>query len=87
MKQILFKLVFCLQVIFLADKLSAQDIIVLKNGDEIKSKVTEVEADQVKYKKWDNQDGPSYTANKSDIFMIKYQNGTKFVPFYNFILN
>jgi hypothetical protein len=31
----------------------------------------------VKYKKWDNQDGPSYSESKTNIVMIKYQNGTK----------
>jgi DNA-binding transcriptional regulator YiaG len=31
----------------------------------------------VKYKKWDNQDGPSYSESKTNITMIKYQNGTK----------
>ena len=55
----------------------SQDIIVLKTGDEIKSKVLEVSTDQVKYKKWENMDGPTYTSLKSEVFMIKYQNGSK----------
>lgn len=55
----------------------SQDILVMKSGDEIKVKVVEVFPDLVKYKKWDNQDGPSYSEYKSKIFMIKYQNGTK----------
>jgi hypothetical protein len=55
----------------------SQDIIILKNGDEVQSKVLEVSTDIVKYKKWDNQDGPIYTSSKVEIFMIKYQNGTK----------
>jgi len=55
----------------------AQDIIILKNGDEIKSKVMEVTPDIVKYKKWDNQDGPLYSSGKSEVFMIKYSNGMK----------
>jgi len=37
----------------------------------------EVSTDIIKYKKWDNQDGPIYSSNKLDVFMIKYQNGTK----------
>ncbi len=57
--------------------LNAQDIIIFRNGEETKSKVLEVSTDQVKYKKWENQDGPTYSSLKSDIFMIKYQNGTK----------
>ena len=55
----------------------SQDNIILKNGDEIKAKVLEVTTDQIKYKKWDNQEGPTYSAEKSDIFMIQYKNGTK----------
>ncbi|MBK6566905.1 MAG: hypothetical protein IPG18_17315 [Saprospiraceae bacterium] len=57
--------------------LQSQDIIVFKNGDELESKVTEVLPDAIKYKKWDNIDGPMYSAFKSEVFMIKYKNGTK----------
>jgi hypothetical protein len=56
---------------------SAQDVITLKSGDEIQAKVTEVGQTEVKYKRFDNPDGPTYTVNKSDIFMVKYQNGQK----------
>ncbi|MFN8278534.1 MAG: hypothetical protein U0T84_13730 [Chitinophagales bacterium] len=55
----------------------AQDIITYKNGDEVKAKVTEVSPTEIKYKVWDNQDGPLYRVSKADIFMIKYENGTK----------
>lgn len=54
-----------------------QDIIIFRNGDEIKSKVLEVAMDQIKYKKWENINGPTYSASKSEVFMIKYVNGTK----------
>lgn len=55
----------------------AQDIIVLKNGDEIKSLVQEIGTEYVKYKKFDNQTGPIYNMAKTEIFMIKYENDTK----------
>jgi len=55
----------------------AQDVIILKNGDEIKSLVQEVGTDYVKYKKFDNQTGPVYNMAISEIFMIKYANGSK----------
>lgn len=55
----------------------AQDIITLKNGDEIKSKVLEVTPDLIKYKNWTNLEGPIYSIAKGDAFMIKYTNGTK----------
>ena len=55
----------------------SQDILTKKNGDEIQVKVLEITNTDVKYKKWSNQDGPSYTLPKSDVFMIKYKNGEK----------
>jgi TM2 domain-containing membrane protein YozV len=55
----------------------AQDIIILKNGNDIQAIVLEVGTDDVKYKKFDNQNGPNYTLKKSDIFMIRYENGSK----------
>ncbi len=57
--------------------LQAQDVIFKKNGDEISAKIEEVGITEVKYKKFDNQDGPWYTIQKSEVFMIKYANGTK----------
>lgn len=55
----------------------AQDIVIKKNGDEIKAKVLEVALTIVKYKKFDNLNGPTFEILKSEIFMIKYENGTK----------
>ncbi|MDR1273909.1 MAG: hypothetical protein LBK12_05100 [Odoribacteraceae bacterium] len=60
-----------------AGALHAQDIITLKNGDEIKAKVQEVGLADVKYKKFENLTGPTYTLMKTEIFMIKYENGEK----------
>src|SRR6476659_11415796 len=57
--------------------LLSQDVIFLKNGGELKAKVLEVLPDIVRYKKWDNQEGPSYSESRTNIVMIKYQNGTK----------
>ena len=55
----------------------SQDNIFIKSGDEVKAKVLEVTTTQIKYKKWANPGGPTYTLEKSEVFMIKYQNGTK----------
>lgn len=68
---------FILIAVFASINSFSQDIITLKTGDEIISKVLEVTTDQIKYKKWDNIEGPTYTSLKSEVFMIKYQNGTK----------
>ena len=57
--------------------LQAQDIITLKNGDEIKAVVQEIGIGDIKYKKFENSNGPVYTLPKADVFMIKYENGSK----------
>ena len=53
----------------------AQDVIVTKDSKKIDAKVTEVNAGDIKYKRFDNPDGPTYTLSKSDIVTIVYQNG------------
>lgn len=53
------------------------DILVMKNGDEVKVKVISVEISEIKYKKCSNPEGPTYTSKKSEVFMIKYKNGEK----------
>jgi uncharacterized protein (TIGR02145 family) len=55
----------------------AQDVIVLKNGDEIKAAVSLINTEAVTYKKFENLTGPDYSIKKSEVFMIKYANGTK----------
>lgn len=60
----------------------AQDIIVLRNADEIQAKVQTIGFDDITYKKWDFQDGPSYQIAQSDVLFIKYENGRKEL-FYN----
>lgn len=64
-------------IIGISNFTSAQDIITLKTGEEIKAKVNEVELNVIKYTKFDNQTGPIYTIYKADVFMIKYENGSK----------
>ena len=55
----------------------SQDIVIKKNGDEILAKVTEITNDAIKYKKHENIDGPVYSISKLEVFMIRYQNGSK----------
>ena len=55
----------------------SQDTIVKSNGDLIQAKITEITVSEVKYKKLNFQDGPTYVEKKSDIEMIKYSNGLK----------
>jgi|GEM_PF-1856419 hypothetical protein len=64
-------------ILFSVSSVLSQDIILLKNTDEIESKVVEIDSDIVKYKKYDNLNGPVYSIKKEAVFMITYENGTK----------
>ena len=54
-----------------------QDIIVKRNGDEIKAKVTEVNTTEILFNLPDSINGTVFILKKSDVFMIKYENGKK----------
>lgn len=53
------------------------DVLVFKDGSEIKGKVKEIGSSEIKYKRCDSPDGPTYISKSSDIFMVKYANGTR----------
>jgi len=71
------KFILILFSVVFINALHAQDFIIKKNGDEISAKVEEIGTTEIKYKKFDNQDGPMYTIARTEVFMIKYANGTK----------
>ena len=56
-------------------RLAAQDIIVTKDAQKIEAKITEVSKSEIKYKDWDNQDGPTFILDVTDISSIIYSNG------------
>ena len=56
---------------------TAQDIIVLKNGDLISSKVREINDSTIIYHKFTNLDGPIYKININKVLSINYGNGEK----------
>lgn len=53
------------------------DDLIFKDGTELKAKITEITTTEIKYKRCDQLEGPLYVARKSDVFMIKYANGTR----------
>jgi hypothetical protein len=53
------------------------DLIVLSNGEEILGKVLEISTDEVRFRKCSMPDGPVFVQRKSDIFMIRYANGSR----------
>jgi hypothetical protein len=68
-------LTFIVVNVFFSSHLFAQDIVILRNGDEFKAKVEEVSDDVIKYYKWENLKGAKYSLKKADVFMIRYQTG------------
>ena len=59
----------------LAGMATAQDVIVRTDNSTVLSKVLEISSTEIKYKKWDNQDGPIYSIDRSEVISINYQNG------------
>lgn len=55
----------------------SQDIVTMKTGEDILAKLIEVTTTEIKYKKFDNQNGPIFTILRSDVLMIRYENGSK----------
>ncbi len=55
---------------------TAQDLIIKRNTEEIPAKVFEVTPTEIKYKRADHLDGPTFIIPKSEVFMIRYENGT-----------
>ena len=54
----------------------SQDKIVVKSSVDIDAKILEITTNEVKYKKSDNLNGPTYSILKSKVISIKYENGT-----------
>jgi len=57
--------------------IKAQDTLSMRSGENILVKVIEVGTTEVKYKKLDNLNGPIFSILKSDLLIVKYENGTK----------
>ena len=55
----------------------AQDLLTKRTGEEILVKVVEITPTQITYRRTDNLEGPLITVFKTQVFMIRYANGTK----------
>ncbi len=58
-------------------QLSAQDIITKRNGEEIEAKVAEIGDTQIKYRKYENPQGALYNIPASEVFVIRFEDGTR----------
>lgn len=68
------KLIILFFVLLIHDVFS-QDTIYLKDGSKYAAKIIEINANDIKYKKFNNQDGPLYSDSKTNIIKIRYENG------------
>jgi len=53
----------------------AQDIIITKDSEKISAKVLRITEDNIRYKDYKNQNGPSYSILKQEVASILYENG------------
>ena len=72
MRQLLLSVVLVAAALHCA---GAQDIILLRNGDELKAVVKEIGTEEVRYAVWPEGSGPLLTLSADDIFRITFQNG------------
>jgi hypothetical protein len=61
---------------------SAEDRIIMKNGSTFGAKVVEVSPTEIKYKRVDHLDGPTYSVPTADVHSIRYENGREEVISY-----
>jgi hypothetical protein len=66
---------FSLTLLFCAQAVLGQDIILLKSKEEIKAKVLEINESEMKYKRFENLSGPTYSIRISKVAMVRYENG------------
>lgn len=66
---------FVLFILFGISSIFSQDTIRFSNNTIKVVKVTEINVDDIKYKRFDNLEGPLYVSSKSEIESIKFSNG------------
>lgn len=74
MKKLLYTFVL---ILFSTIAVLAEDVIYFNNGNQQRGTVLEINSVEVKYKKADNPNGPTYVVNRSEVQMIEYSNGYK----------
>jgi len=69
------KTIFLLLILITTCSVKAQDVMITKDGKKISAKIEEIGIEIVKYKKFENQNGPTYSINKNEVASIMYENG------------
>jgi hypothetical protein len=55
---------------------NAQDIINLKDGNTVEAKVLEISSTAIRYRRFDNLEGPIIVIPAANVASIRYENGT-----------
>ena len=81
MKHTFLKISLGVIALIFSASIEAQDIIVTNDAKKIEAKILEVSKNEIKYKEFNYQDGPTFTLGFEDINSIIYANGK--VALYN----
>ncbi|MBC5991564.1 hypothetical protein [Pontibacter cellulosilyticus] len=73
MRQTLLTLLFSILSI---SAIQAQDIITKRTGEKVEAKVMEITTSEIKYKNFNNLEGPLYVLPKAEVLLIQYENKT-----------
>lgn len=71
------KLLLALLMFLCSISVSAQDVIVKKDGSTIVCRVVEVSSSEIIYKRWTDLNGSNYVMNRADASGINYESGKK----------
>jgi len=70
---------FCIMALFLLVgicSVTAQDLIVMRDGNIIEARVVEISSTEIKYKRFEHFDGPTIVISAANVLSIRYENGT-----------
>jgi len=70
---------FCITVLFLLVgicSVTAQDLIIMRDGNIIEARVMEVSPTEIRYKRFEHLDGPTIVIPAANVLSIRYENGT-----------
>ncbi len=60
----------------LSKNIFSQDVLYTVSGSKIKAKVIEINANEIKYKNFNNLEGPMYLIYNTDVVLIQFENGS-----------
>ena len=69
------KSIIIIAAICIANFVFAQDIIIKRNNDSLKVKVTEVSIDEIKFHFYNEPNGANYSIEKAEVAIIRFESG------------